>query len=174
MINNNCKNFEFLALQCFFEASRLLKNDRFNGFNSRMSLIESHKQNLEKVVKDLRQQGMVTLVASVISSTANIAGGLSGFAGPSGLGYFTNKSVATLSKTLGAVGGTADAFGRAINSFQESNRYKHQSESDQIDRLIRELDRQIDDKHQTSRSIESSIDSYINNMRDAHRKIANM
>jgi hypothetical protein len=174
MINTTYENFEFMALQCFSEAAKLLRNDRFNGLLSRISLIESHKKSLEKVVSDLKNQGLATLVTAVISSTANLAGGLSGFAGPSGLGYFTNKTVSSLSKTLGAIGGTADAFGRAINSFQEANRYKDQASSDQIDRLIREFDRQIDDRSQTRRSIESGIESYINSSRDANRKIANM
>jgi hypothetical protein len=174
MVNTHYENFEYLALQCFSEVSRLLKNERFNNFTARIKLIESHKESLERVVSDLRKQAFSTLATSVISATANILSGLSGFTGPRGLGYFTNKTVDSISKTLGAIGGTADAFGRTITSFQETDRYKDQTHADQIDKLIRELDRQIDDKHQTTKSFDNSIESIINTQREANRKITSM
>lgn len=174
MVNTHYENFEYLALQCFSEASRLLKNERFNNFTARIKLIASHKESLERVVSDLRKQAFSTLTTSVISAAANILSGLSGFTGPRGLGYFTNKTVDSISKTLGAIGSTADAFGRTISSFQETDRYKDQTHADQIGKLIQELDRKIDDQQQTSKAFDSSIDVIISTKRDANRKITSM
>lgn len=167
-------NLDLAIFSCFLETAKLLRDERFNDIFARISTQNKHQGLIGGVADDYRAQGIASLCTSIISSVGNILGGLAGFGGRTGFGWWQNKTVDAITKTLTGIGGAADALGRTVNQFQEGSRYKDQALVDEARMKLDELIRQIEDYMQTVRSMDNACDSVMGSSKEIDRRIAGM